>query len=131
MAASTTEVIGDNILREVRPEDSKITPLDSTFLDLSDEEKSFLKASISVEGDALKEIILKTQKEYELMISPSCSKPDLSQSIVSHQIPMHILCVPTLNQRALPIPMHPAFPLRLPDDDEKSDLSKGIGSGEK
>lgn len=63
MAIHKPEVEG-NILREVRPADSKVLPLDSSLLDLSDEETEFLKGAISPDEIIMKERIMRTQKEY-------------------------------------------------------------------
>ncbi|KZP08680.1 hypothetical protein FIBSPDRAFT_802773 [Athelia psychrophila] len=62
MAIHNPEVEG-NILREVRPADSKIVPLDSSLLDLSDEEGEFLKWAISPDESVVKEMILRTQAD--------------------------------------------------------------------
>lgn len=63
MAIHNSEVEG-SILREVRPVDSKILPLDSSLLNLSDEERGFLKWAVSPDESVVKERIMRTQKEY-------------------------------------------------------------------
>jgi hypothetical protein len=52
-----------DILREVRPSDDAVPPLDPSLLQLSDDEHDFLRAAISQDENALLERLHRVQKE--------------------------------------------------------------------
>lgn len=53
----------EEILREVRPEDSNIPPLDPALFKVSDEEKEFLHSAISEDDDATYKKALEIQSK--------------------------------------------------------------------